>query len=149
MIITKGSILEYKETIKGYSARGGARAEVTSDYNEEYTRYVNVHWLDEKSNGQNDGGYIFEYFNIIEINTPIEDKLVSSRGKQNDNRVLKFGDDGKSVALFLSQLLKDKDFDLDEQMTDTYLYQVGFELGWSEEETKDIIFTLKIKNLIF
>jgi hypothetical protein len=139
MRITKGSILEYRETLSGYAARGGARAEVTSDYNGSTTGYVNVHWLDEKANGQQDGGYNIDQFDIVEINTPIEDKLVSCRGKQNDNRVLKFGDAGKSIALFLSQLLKDPDFNIDEPMTDTYLSEVGSELGWSDAVTKDTI----------
>jgi hypothetical protein len=139
MKIAKGSILKYKETIKGYAAREGARAEVISDYDGNSTFYVNVHWLDEKANGQNDGGYNIDQFDIVEINTPIEDRPISARGSQNDTRVLKFDDTGKSIALFLSQLLKDPDFNIDEPMTDTYLSEVGFELGWTDAKTKKTV----------
>lgn len=56
VLIPKGAILEWKETIKYYSAKKGARARVTEDYTT-LCDLVKVEFLDDLSNGQVNGGY--------------------------------------------------------------------------------------------
>ena len=52
------------------------------------------------------------------------------------------------VVLFLSQLLKDKDFDITKPATDTYFYEVGYEIGFAPVETSHILNSLLDMGLI-
>ena len=61
IIYPKGTILEWTEKINYYSANGGARARVTEDYTTK-CETVKVEWIDKKSNGQENGGYLSYMF---------------------------------------------------------------------------------------
>lgn len=52
----KGTIIEWNESVKYYSAKGGARARVTEDYTT-LCEMVKVEFLDDLRNGQENGGY--------------------------------------------------------------------------------------------
>ena len=56
VLIPKGSILKWRKEIPYYSAKGGARAKVVQDYTTQ-SNYIYVEWIDEKANGQGNGGY--------------------------------------------------------------------------------------------
>jgi len=56
VIWAKGTIIEWNETVKYYSAKGGARARVTEDYTT-LCETVKVEFLDDLRNGQENGGY--------------------------------------------------------------------------------------------
>jgi len=62
VIIPKGSIIEWKETRKYYNVIGGAKAKVTKDFTTECSDIIQVEWLDEKANGQQNGGYYIDMF---------------------------------------------------------------------------------------
>jgi hypothetical protein len=65
VLIPKGSIVEWGETIKFFSAIGGAKAIVLEDYTTEHEsndKCINVEWLDDKANGQSNGGYHLDMF---------------------------------------------------------------------------------------
>lgn len=65
VLIPKGSIVEWGETIKFFSAIGGAKAIVLEDYTTEHEsndKTIQVEWIDEKANGQSNGGYYLEKF---------------------------------------------------------------------------------------
>ena len=65
VLIPKGTILEWGETRKSYSAIGGAKARVTEDYTTEHEskdKCIQIEWLDEKARGQENGGYSLEGF---------------------------------------------------------------------------------------
>jgi hypothetical protein len=49
---------------------------------------------------------------------------------------------------FISQLLTDSSLDLDEPMVDNYLFEVGYELGWSQIETHELIQWMKLKGML-
>jgi hypothetical protein len=49
---------------------------------------------------------------------------------------------------FIAQLVKDKDLDLTLPMVDNYLFEVGYELGWSMETTVKVIDYLKRKEML-
>lgn len=55
-----GDIIIMAEKKTNYSAKKGAKARVI-EMNE---NYLKLKWLDELSNGQMDGGYSSEYFNL-------------------------------------------------------------------------------------
>ena len=55
---------------------------------------------------------------------------------------------GKIVTMFLTQLLRDKKVDLDKPMTDTYLFEVGDEMGLSEDNIMKIISELKTMGIV-
>jgi hypothetical protein len=59
LIWEKGTIIEWNETISNYGAKGGARARVVKPYTKQ-CEMVYVEWIDEKANGQGNGGY-FSY----------------------------------------------------------------------------------------
>ena len=56
VIWAKGTIIEWNETVKYYSAKGGARARVSEDYTT-LCETVKVEFLDDLRNGQENGGY--------------------------------------------------------------------------------------------
>jgi hypothetical protein len=65
VLIPKDSILEWVETRKFYNVIGGAKARVTEDYTTEDKSNdlcIQVEWLDEKANGQENGGYLLGMF---------------------------------------------------------------------------------------
>lgn len=65
VLIPKDSILEWKEDVKYYSAKGGAKARVIEDYTTEHeskNKCIQIEWLDEKARGQENGGYSLEGF---------------------------------------------------------------------------------------
>jgi hypothetical protein len=143
MKLGKGSIVVWNNKISCYSAEKGASAEVTSDYNGGLSEFLMVKWFDDKSNGQKDGYYDISNFEVVKVVEPI-----SKRIPQNDNRSFKFSPSGKDIALFLSQLLKDDEFNIDDPITDNYLIEVGYELGWTDENSKYVISILKEKLII-
>jgi len=143
MEIGKGSIVEWNNNSNAYSVRIGARAIVTDNFNGESHSVLRVKWLDDKANGQHNGGYAMCNFDIIKNNTSTPKRI-----PQNNIRQFEFTPSGKDIALFLAQLLKDKDFNIDEPMTDNYLLEVGYELGWIEDHTQYIISKLRAKFII-
>jgi hypothetical protein len=64
------------------------------------------------------------------------------------DREIKFTQDGKIVAMFLKKLLRDPDFDLNEPITDTYMFEVGHEAGITRSQVKMIIITLKAMEIV-
>lgn len=139
MKLGKGSIVVWNGNSSCYSAKKGALAEVEFDYNGGFGEFLMVKWLDERSNGQGDGGYDRSNFEVVKI---IEPK--TKRIAQNKNRFpFEFTSSGKDIALFLSQLLKDDEFNIDDPITDAYLMEVGYELGWEESHSWYVISELK------
>jgi hypothetical protein len=55
---------------------------------------------------------------------------------------------GVKAFKFISQLLDDPNLDLNEPIVDTYLFEVGYELGWEQAETGDVIKFLKLKDML-
>jgi hypothetical protein len=55
---------------------------------------------------------------------------------------------GRIVTIFLAQLLRDKKVDLDKPMTDTYLFEIGYEMGLSEDNIMKIISELKTMGIV-
>jgi hypothetical protein len=63
-------------------------------------------------------------------------------------REFKFTQVGRITTMFLFQLLRDKDFDLDQPITDTYFFEVGYEMGMSGDQLEYIIKELKNMGVI-
>jgi len=63
-------------------------------------------------------------------------------------REIKFTQIGRIVTLYLAQLLRDKDVDINKPMTDTYLFEIGYEMGLSEEQTRKIMSELKTMGIV-
>jgi hypothetical protein len=55
---------------------------------------------------------------------------------------------GVKAFKFITQLLNDPDLDLNEPIVDTYLFEVGYELGWEQSETDDIIKFMKLNGML-
>jgi hypothetical protein len=64
------------------------------------------------------------------------------------DREMKFTLDGRIVARFLKILLRDENFNLDEPITDTYMFEVGHEIGITQDQVIGIIVTLKEMKII-
>ena len=64
------------------------------------------------------------------------------------DREMKFTLDGRIVARFLNVLLRDPDFNLDEPITDTYMFEVGNEIGITQDQVVGIIVTLKEMKIV-
>ena len=65
VLIPKGSIVEWEETIQYFNAKKGAKARVLEDYTTEHEsndKFIKVEWIDELANGQINGGYYLEKF---------------------------------------------------------------------------------------
>ena len=62
------------------------------------------------------------------------------------NNTIKFTN--PPVVLFLSQLLKDKNFDITQPTVDTYFYEVGYEIGFTPVETSYVLNSLLDMGLI-
>lgn len=63
-------------------------------------------------------------------------------------REIKFTQIGRIVTMYLAQLLRDKEVDINEPMTDTYLFEIGYEMGLSEEQTRKIISELRVMGIV-
>jgi hypothetical protein len=48
-------------------------------------------------------------------------------------------DNGVQMLVFLTQLMKDKDFDIFGDITPAYLEEVGYELHMSQEDSRKVI----------
>jgi hypothetical protein len=55
---------------------------------------------------------------------------------------------GKIVTMFLTRLLRDKEVDLNKPMTDTYLFEVGYEMELSEDNIMKIVSELKTMGIV-
>ena len=55
---------------------------------------------------------------------------------------------GKIVTMFLTRLLRDKEVDLNKPMTDTYLFEVGYEMELSEDNIVKIVSELKTMGIV-
>jgi hypothetical protein len=55
---------------------------------------------------------------------------------------------GKIVTMFLTRLLRDKEVDLNKTMTDTYLFEVGYEMELSEDNIMKIVSELKTMGIV-
>ena len=64
------------------------------------------------------------------------------------DREMKFTTDGRIVAWFLRILLRDENLNLDEPITDTYMFEVGNEIGITQDQVVGIIITLKEMKII-
>lgn len=65
VLIPKGAILEWEETIQYFSAKKGAKARVLRDYtseDESNDKTIQVEWIDKKANNQENGGYYLDKF---------------------------------------------------------------------------------------
>jgi hypothetical protein len=49
---------------------------------------------------------------------------------------------------FIAELLKDPTLNLNEPIVDNYLFEVGYELGWELDKTKDIINFLGMRKML-
>ena len=66
VLIPKGTILEWKATRDSYNVKGGAKARVTKDwttYDESEDNTIDIEFIDELRNGQEQGGYFRWMFN--------------------------------------------------------------------------------------
>jgi hypothetical protein len=115
VLIPKGSIVEWRETIKYFSAIGGAKAIVLEDYTTEHEsndKTIQVEWIDEKANGQSNGGYYLEKF---------KDNFEQSKPPT----FLCHSDDIHNVVKDVIQKLKD--IEVDGETMQYILQQVGME----------------------
>jgi hypothetical protein len=55
---------------------------------------------------------------------------------------------GIKAFVFISQLMRDPSLDLNEPMVDNYLFEVGYELGWEQVETEQVIRYMKLKGML-
>ena len=58
------------------------------------------------------------------------------------------GNLGVKAFKFIAQLLNDPDLDLNEPMIDSYLFEVGYEMGWEQSEIGDVITFMKLKGML-
>jgi hypothetical protein len=66
VLIPKGTILEWKATMNSYNVKGGAKARVTKDWtinDESEDNTIDIEFIDELRNGQEQGGYFRWMFN--------------------------------------------------------------------------------------
>jgi hypothetical protein len=63
-------------------------------------------------------------------------------------REYNFTQTGKIVTMFLTRLLRDKEVDLNKTMTDTYLFEVGYEMELSEDNIMKIVSELKAMGIV-
>jgi hypothetical protein len=55
---------------------------------------------------------------------------------------------GIKAFMFISQLMTDPSLNLYEPMVDNYLIEVGYEMGWSETETHELIQWMKLRGML-
>jgi hypothetical protein len=55
---------------------------------------------------------------------------------------------GAKAFKFISQLMTDSALDLGEPMVDSYLFEVGYELGWDQTETYELIQWMKLRGML-
>ncbi len=58
------------------------------------------------------------------------------------------GPTGIKAFQFIAELLKDPDLDLNEPIVDNYLFEVGYELGWPQADTAEVIKFLKLRDML-
>ena len=63
-------------------------------------------------------------------------------------REYNFTQTGKIVTMFLTRLLRDKEVDLNKTMTDTYLFELGYEMELSEDNIMKIVSELKTMGIV-
>ena len=63
-------------------------------------------------------------------------------------REYNFTQTGKIVTMFLTRLLRDKEVDLNKTMTDAYLFEIGYEMGLSEDNIMKIVSELKVMGIV-
>jgi hypothetical protein len=63
-------------------------------------------------------------------------------------REYNFTQTGKIVTMFLTRLLRDKEVDLNKTMTDTYLFEVGYEMELSKDNIMKIVSELKTMGIV-
>jgi hypothetical protein len=135
VLIPKGAILEWKETIKYYSAKKGARARVTEDYTT-LCDLVKVEFLDDLSNGQVNGGYYGYMFK----DEPIKETPPTSQCRNQHTF-----DKVKEVIQILKTL--DNGDCVDGETMDYIVKELGFEeyllrslvMNADFKETKDLL----------
>jgi hypothetical protein len=135
VLIPKGSIVEWKETIQYYNVQGGAKARVMEDYttnHESDDKTIQVEWLDEKARLQVSGGYFLGMFK--------EDFELPSVPT-----FLCHSDDNHNIVKDVIQKLKD--IDVDGETMQYILEQVGMDgqmlrqliMNSTETDTKDLL----------
>lgn len=153
----KGTIIEWNESVKYYSAKGGARARVTEDYTT-LCEMVKVEFLDDLSNGQVNGGYygyMFKDEPITELSSGGIPYRVCSHCsiKEEENVMTKVSgdwlcydcydeiDDDKEKKLIVTNVINMlKDINVDGETMQHIIEQVGM----SEQMLKQ----LAIKNFV-
>ena len=58
------------------------------------------------------------------------------------------GPQGIKAFQFIAELLKDPELDLNEPIVDNYLFEVGYELGWLQADTAEVIKFLKLRGML-
>ena len=58
------------------------------------------------------------------------------------------GTTGVLAFKFISKLMEDPTLNLSEPMVDNYLFEVGYEMGFTLDQTKDIIKWLEIRKML-
>ena len=64
------------------------------------------------------------------------------------SRKFSFSRDGVDIMLFLKQLQNDECFNDHEEMTEAYLEEVGYELKYPIEKTREIINLLVLNSIL-
>lgn len=141
VLIPKGSILEWRETIKYFNAQGGAKAVVLENYTTEHEnndKTIQVEWLDRLANGQTNGGYFLDKFKE-EFEKPKND--IPSYQCRNQHTF----DKVKEVIQILKTL--DNGNCVDGETMDYIVKELGFEdyllrsliMSNPESDTKDLL----------
>jgi len=132
VLIPKGSIVEWGETIKFFSAIGGAKAIVLEDYTTEHEsndKCINVEWLDDKANGQSNGGYHLDMFKE-EFDKPmkiIDTTMGKDMVEDIIQKLIQLDVDGETMQYIIDQV----------GMTDQMLRQLV--MSNPESDTKDLL----------
>ncbi len=65
-----------------------------------------------------------------------------------NNREVRVTQEGQNVFMFIAELLNNKEFDITQPITDTYLHEVGWFVGLSIEKRNRVIKFLLTNNLL-
>jgi hypothetical protein len=58
------------------------------------------------------------------------------------------GNKGILAMQFIANLLKDPTLDMNEPIVDNYLFEVGYEMGWELDKTKEVIKWLELRKML-
>jgi hypothetical protein len=58
------------------------------------------------------------------------------------------GANGILAIQFIAELVKDPTLDLNEPIVDNYLFEVGYEMGWELDKTKEVIKWMEIRKML-